>query len=156
MYKNNYMGFSLWGVIIIILFIIIFQSCNICCNNEINNEGFMNITEMKDYIGEVYNINENKKKLNIYNFYAPWCPHSTNFLPIWNNFSEYINNNKSKYNFDINVQSIICDENMDMCTKYEIQGLPTVIYEYNGNKTKYNNARTVESLIKFIDENYIN
>lgn len=162
MYCKNSFGIPLWIIIIVILFIIIFKSCYICCDNEINKENFLNITDMKNYIEKVYDItdapdnNNLTNQLNIYNFYANWCPHSVNFKPIWNEFEKEIEKTKGKYKFSIKTHSIICDENQELCNKYNIQGLPTVLYEYNGNVKKYSNNRSKESLLNFIQENYVN
>jgi len=127
-----------------------------------NKENFLNVTDMKNYIEKVYEItdapNQNnlQNQLNIYNFYADWCPHSVNFKPIWDEFQKEIEKTKSKYKFNIKTYSVICDEQPELCNKYNIQGLPTVLYEYNGEIKKYSNNRSKESLINFIHENYTN
>ncbi len=51
-------------------------------------------------------------------FYAPWCPFSQQFLPI---FEEYSRNNPDE------CISVIADDEPDVCEEYAIEYYPTVI-----------------------------
>jgi len=104
------------------------------CGN-INNEKFNNI------------VNDDTV---IYNFNTLWCGYSIRFQPIWNEFALNNTNNKN-----IKIIDVKCDDqrNEQLCSKYPIEGYPSVIMVKNNVVTNYNGPRTVDDLQKFIDNN---
>ena len=104
------------------------------CGN-INNEKFNNI------------VNDDTV---IYNFNTLWCGYSIRFQPIWNEFALNNTNNKN-----IKIIDVKCDDqrNEQLCSKYSIEGYPSVIMVKNNVVTNYNGPRTVDDLQKFIDNN---
>lgn len=76
-------------------------------------------------------------------FHHPSCGHCQAFKPAW----EEIKKQVSIITNDIN-----CEENPDKCTAYGIEGYPTIILEKGGKRKEFNNKRTVENVVKFIEE----
>lgn len=89
----------------------------------------------ENFVGEI----PNNDTITLY--YAPWCGHSVQFMPIWEKFRE---RNKNK----IIINTINCDE--QKCPA--IPGFPTIVLnKYLGQKEIYfDKERTVENLEQFI------
>lgn len=78
-------------------------------------------------------------------YHASWCGYCKQLLPIWNEFE-----NKLKIrNQNLKVDKILCDNN-GQCKS--INGFPTIIYIKNGKKYTFNKERTLNNLIKFVDQ----
>ena len=60
-------------------------------------------------------------------FYAPWCPFSKQFLPV---FEEYANSNPEE------CMSIIVDDKPELCEEYSIEYYPTIILFKKGKVHK--------------------
>lgn len=60
-------------------------------------------------------------------FYAPWCPYSQRFLPI---FEKYSKGNDQNFCHVVTDQMVVCEE------KYSIEVVPTVVYFENGRVAK--------------------
>jgi thiol-disulfide isomerase/thioredoxin len=69
---------------------------------------------------------KNKEKAYVL-FYATWCPHSQQFLPI---FEEYSKSNPEE------CLSVIADEEPEVFEEYDIEYYPTVIMFKNGKVHK--------------------
>ncbi len=81
---------------------------------------------------------DNKEKAFVL-FYATWCPHSQEFLPI---FKEYAKSNPKE------CLSVIVDEEPDVCEEYAIEYYPTVIMFKNGHVAKRLDAEPGVGLTK--------
>ena len=108
------------------------------CNKN-NQESFQNIGNHNDTI--------------IYNFNTTWCGHSKNFEPTWNKFSDSLKQYENVKAIDVK-----CDlnENIDFCSKFNVQTVPTIIVSRNNELTPYNGPRTLEGLmseLKLNDDN---
>jgi thioredoxin-like negative regulator of GroEL len=90
-----------------------------------------------------------QSNIKIYNFNTSTCPASKEFQLIWDKFSKTEN---SKH---VNVIDVKCDDpkNEKICTKYEIDAVPTVILEKGTQRVPFNGPRTVDNLISFINAN---
>ena len=101
----------------------------------------------------VYNRNEKftnhvTDKPTLHMFMAPWCGHSQNLLPIWENVK------KSEDFKDILFNKVNCDDQIEMCNKYKIKGLPTLIFEkMDGTQIVYKNKNTEELITEFLESN---
>jgi len=84
------------------------------------------------------------------NFFAPWCVWCQRLAPVWEAFAEEI----EKENLDIEVVSIDCVENKDICVQNQIQAFPTLRLFKNGERylQDYRSDRTVENLKSFVKE----
>lgn len=109
------------------------------CYSKNNQESFQNIGNSNDTI--------------VYNFNTTWCSHSKNFEPIWNKFSDSLKQYENVKAIDVK-----CDlnENIDFCSKFNVQTVPTIIVSRNNELTTYNGPRTLEGLmseLKLNDDN---
>lgn len=109
------------------------------CYSKNNQESFQNIENSNDTI--------------VYNFNTTWCSHSKNFEPIWNKFSDSLKQYENVKAIDVK-----CDlnENIDFCSKFNVQTVPTIIVSRNNELTTYNGPRTLEGLmseLKLNDDN---
>jgi len=84
------------------------------------------------------------------NFYAPWCIWCQRLAPVWEAFAEEV----EKDNLSIQVISIDCVENKDLCTEQQIQAFPTLRLFKNGERflQDYKMDRKVETLKSFVKE----
>jgi thiol-disulfide isomerase/thioredoxin len=89
------------------------------------------------------------KKPTIYNFNTKTCGWSKKFQPEWDKFSEIAKSSLP----NIIVKDIKCEENKELCSKYNIPGYPYVLLEIDDKIIPYNGKRTVESLTDFCNKN---
>jgi len=87
----------------------------------------------------------------IINYNTDWCGYSQRLEPIWNDFTKEMG---SKYP-NIKVTNLKCDNpnNKEKCMIPEIEGYPTVILHKGDKKIVFDDMRTKENLLKFIEEN---
>ncbi len=81
-------------------------------------------------------------KDRVFFFYHPSCGHCSAFKPAWEEIKQKIN---------LPAKDINCEDEPDKCTTYGIQGYPTIILEKGGERREFNDKRTVENVIKFIE-----
>ena len=89
------------------------------------------------------------EKTTIYNFNTRSCGWSKKFQPEWDKFSELAKTSLP----NVIVKDVKCDENKEICSKYNIPGYPYVVLEINDKIIPYNGERTAESLIDFCNKN---
>ena len=77
-------------------------------------------------------------------FYADWCGHCQQFKPVWEKI-------KRKMGGKVQFEEVD-DENVFEINKYGVQSYPTIIAEKGGKMFKFNNNRTEDILIDFIEE----
>jgi thiol-disulfide isomerase/thioredoxin len=89
--------------------------------------------------------------MKIVNYNTEWCGYSKRFQPIWDQFTQEM---KTKHK-EIDVIDMKCDkdENKEKCSVPEVEGFPTVVLYKNGTPKPFNDSRSVESLLKFVEEN---
>lgn len=77
------------------------------------------------------------------------CGYCGQFQPVWNSFKKTYNNSFNDTN-KIEIKQIDADQYPEIVRKFNIDGYPTVIGVYNGEKvTEFNGPRTYENLSKF-------
>ena len=116
------------------------------CKNAVNNyEGFDQEHKNK----HTQHTPRDMDELVLY--YAMWCGYSKSFIPEWEKFETYAKNNFPQ----IKVSKIRCEDgNETTCMQKGVDGYPTVIlYTKNGKEIKFGNERTMDGLIKFIQQN---
>jgi protein disulfide-isomerase A6 len=84
-------------------------------------------------------------KIKVYNFNTPWCGHSRNLLPEWNEFEKAVKNNSN-----IEAENVNCDERKDMCDKFPIPGYPTILVVKDGDQIPYEGERTSKAILDFV------
>jgi len=90
-----------------------------------------------------------KPKLILY--YAMWCGYSRQFLPEWEKFEQYATENLK----NINIEKINCEgDNESICNKKGVPGFPYIVLEKSDGKIlPFDGDRTVEELVKFLQNN---
>ena len=80
-------------------------------------------------------------------YYATWCGHSRDFLPVWEQFEEYATANLT----DIKAVKIKCEGDKEsFCSQKGVEGYPTVmLHSQAGETVKFNGDRSLEELIEF-------
>lgn len=81
-------------------------------------------------------------KDRVFFFYHPSCGHCTAFKPAWEEIKKQIS---------IPAKDINCADYPDKCAAYNIEGYPTIIIEKQGKRTEFNDKRTVENVVNFIE-----
>lgn len=81
----------------------------------------------------------------LYYFYSTWCPYCNEFSKEWEQYKNKIAQN----NININIIEVNNCENNELCTKYNIEGFPTLIFQLENNFIKYNNSYTADELYTF-------
>src|SRR5207244_3422738 len=71
-------------------------------------------------------------------FYAPWCGHCKAMAPTWDILAE-------KHGKDLNVGNVDCAdaENSLVCSTYEIDGYPTLLYFRDNSYYSYGGERSL-------------
>jgi thiol-disulfide isomerase/thioredoxin len=82
----------------------------------------------------------------VYLFKASWCPHCTNFAPVWNKLS------KSGMN-DVNFVTYDADTHKEEIRNYEVSSFPTIILKKNNKAIEYSGSRDINSIKEFIKSN---
>ena len=90
-----------------------------------------------------------EKKPTIYNFNTRTCGWSKKFQPEWDKFSELAKSSLP----NIIVKDVKCEDNNEMCSKYNVPGYPYVVLEIDETIIPFNGERTVESLTDFCNKN---
>ena len=108
-----------------------------------NNNGIIRIIVGKNFENEVLNNNNDIMVL----FYAPWCNHCKEFIPIYEKVAKKLKNNNKLIMTKI-------DGSANEVENIPITGFPTILF-FPGNKKKdnpihYKGKRTTEEIIKFI------
>ncbi|XP_039048343.1 probable protein disulfide-isomerase A6 [Hibiscus syriacus] len=81
-------------------------------------------------------------------FYAPWCGHCQKLAPVYEKLAQSFKKAKS-----VLIGKVDCDEHKSLCSKYDVQGYPTVQWFPKGSlepKT-YEGHPTVEALTEFVN-----
>ena len=75
-------------------------------------------------------------------FYGTWCQHSQLMFDEWQLFDETP---------EINVGAVDCDLSWDVCDKFNVDELPTLLWFPPKSRkwVKYNGERSVDSLYEF-------
>lgn len=84
-------------------------------------------------------------------FYAPWCPYSREFLPIWHDFKPIISENEEL--LPVNVLQVDCTVNENLCPLERVTHFPTLIWYSHGGAqwSKYEGKRTVDALLHYVE-----
>lgn len=79
-------------------------------------------TGVQDIHGSMFDkIVKQSNYTSIVEFYAPWCGYCQKLAPTYRKLA------KSLTNYAVNVVSVNCDDNRQLCAKYQIEGYPTLM-----------------------------
>ncbi len=115
------------------------------------NHTFSDLVEFTESILKLNNrvILADKPKLVL--FFAPWCGHCKNFMNSgWKNFVNFHEKNLKSV---VDVVTLSCEENKELCKEIGVRGYPTVILFANGKKIIYDGDRTLEDILYFLSAN---
>lgn len=80
-------------------------------------------------------------------FYATWCGHCQHFAPIYDEIYDAMHTD-DRY-------AILCvdiDESPELASEYEVTGIPTIYLVKDNEKHLYNDQRTKDSIIAFMNQ----
>ncbi|KDO33667.1 hypothetical protein SPRG_19278 [Saprolegnia parasitica CBS 223.65] len=83
-------------------------------------------------------------------FYAPWCGHCKRLAPMWDKLSATLKESGST----AQVGKIDCTKYRRVCSRFSVNGYPTLFFIKNGQVYKYEGARTLEGFTAFIASGY--
>ncbi|XP_060068667.1 protein disulfide-isomerase-like [Ylistrum balloti] len=102
--------------------------------------------EVKVLVGKNFDeVARDKSKDVFVEFYAPWCGHCKQLVPIWNELGE-----KFKDNADVVIAKM--DATANEIADVKVQSFPTLKYFPKNSEEiiDYNGERTLESLVNFV------
>jgi thiol-disulfide isomerase/thioredoxin len=79
-------------------------------------------------------------------FYSPNCPHCIRMAPIWDKVAS---NGPNNPNSAFIVADVDCAAHSDLCNRFGVRGVPTMIFFKDGKMYKYQGAREYNDLVKF-------
>jgi hypothetical protein len=91
--------------------------------------------------------------VQIVNFYTHWCPASTKFLPIWNEFANEV---QTKYPFVKAVDKVCENGGLYECNAQGIDGYPTVMLFIGNKRIPFDRPLNIVSLMQFVTEHLHN
>lgn len=81
-------------------------------------------------------------------YYAPWCPHCTNFLPEWKNMG----GSKKVNGTNVEIEAIDCDAKPEVAERENISGFPTVKLHLGDKVHEYDGARDTATLVLWVEK----
>ncbi len=81
-------------------------------------------------------------------FYAPWCGHCKSLAPVYEKVAKAYDGESG-----VVIAKCDCDAHKDVCSKYGVQGYPTLKWFLKGNKeaTEYEGGRSLGDFVKEIN-----
>jgi len=85
-------------------------------------------------------------------FYAPWCGHCKNLIPVYEVFADAFAHAKDK----VVIAKVDADAHSSLGSRFDVKGFPTLKFFPSGNpeeSQKYEGGRSEDDLISFIEKN---
>jgi thioredoxin-like negative regulator of GroEL len=89
-----------------------------------------------------------KPKNRLVLYYTPWCGHCAMLKPKW---TEFQNNNNLK---DIDIDMVDCDNSKDICNKFKIEIIPTIILHKENNDIIYHGDKEIDKIKEWLNTNH--
>jgi len=139
-YKTQFMIFFFF-----VLFCIVgYYSYRMLAKPVIDNRKLENISNMK----------QRDQDVQLYFFYANWCPHCTKAKPEWNNFKSAFNGKKMN-GYKIDLVDVDCTDtntsNSTLIQKFKIDSFPTVKMVKADDTIDFQSKLTNPNLTSFIN-----
>ncbi len=105
----------------------------------------------KNYVpNKEFLYGEDNNDIIIYFFYTTWCPYCKKARPIWDEFKEKINSDKTYIeNYNIIFREIDCDKESNLVKQFNIEGYPTIKLVRNNKTYNYDAKPDVNNLMEF-------
>uniref|UniRef100_A0A915NZC9 Thioredoxin domain-containing protein n=1 Tax=Meloidogyne floridensis TaxID=298350 RepID=A0A915NZC9_9BILA len=81
-------------------------------------------------------------------FYAPWCAHCKQLMPVW----ELVGHALADKQSPVRVGKVDCTRFTNVASTLSIRGYPTIIFFRNGIQIPYEGERRKEDIIKFAEK----
>lgn len=94
----------------------------------------------------------NSKEPWIIKFYAPWCGHCKRLAPTWNKLSRSLKEAGSS----TQVAKVDCTVHRRVCSRFGVNGYPSLFYINNGNVYKYKGGRSLPAFLDFVESGWKN
>ena len=105
---------------------------------------------MEKYFNFFLLMVKRKKMLTVKLFYAEWCGACRNFKPDWEKIVQRVMD--SKYSNRVKFEKYNIDQNRDLAESLSINGIPTIIFYFEGKNYKYSGERNIEQIIRKIQK----
>ena len=133
-------------IILVVFLVIIFLIASYYAYKLFATPVFENATGGQD----VANANSRTSDVQVYFFFATWCPYCKKAGPEWDAFAETYDGTTLS-NSTIQTTSVDCtDGTSPMIQKYQINGYPTVFAMKNGNRIDFDSKITESALVQFV------
>jgi thiol-disulfide isomerase/thioredoxin len=100
---------------------------------------------------DVANANNRPEEIQVYLFYANWCPHCKKAKPHWDEFKKSYDGKVVKGSRITTIEVDCTDGASPLIQEYKINGYPTVFMKKDGNKIDFDSKITTETLTQFVD-----
>lgn len=117
----------------------------------VGNNTFSDLVEFTESVLKLNNqvIQADKPKIAL--FFAPWCGHCKTFMN--NGWKQFVDFHQKNLTSILDVVTLSCEENNELCKEIGVRGYPTVILFANGKKIVYDGDRTLEDILYFLSAN---
>lgn len=86
----------------------------------------------------------------IIKFYAPWCGHCKRLTPTWHRLSHALQEGGST----TKVGKVDCTVHRRVCSRFGVNGYPTLFYVNDGNVYKYQGARSLNAFLEYVKDGW--
>lgn len=132
------------AVMVIIFGLLAYYAFKWYAKPAITNESLQNVS----------NVNYRDQNVDVYFFYADWCPHCTKAKPQWSTFKQSYQG-KDVNGYTINPIDVNCTEESGssntLIQKYSVNSYPTLIMIKDGNRIDFDSKITTDTLIQFVN-----
>lgn len=90
---------------------------------------------------------DNRYKVEVYLFYASWCPHTKNILNKWNDITTEYKNHKL---YDIKFIKINGDNDVSFTNSFGVKSYPSIYLKYNNVNYFYDAELDTDTFKTFI------
>ena len=84
-------------------------------------------------------------------FYAPWCRYSQELLPEYAKAAGILAQKSSPFK----LAKVDATIEVSLANKFGVEGFPTLIFFHNGKPIQYNGGRTAETIIYWVERNFV-
>ncbi|RLN54265.1 hypothetical protein BBJ29_003679 [Phytophthora kernoviae] len=92
----------------------------------------------------------NSKEPWMIKFYAPWCGHCKRLAPTWNKLSRALKESGST----TRVAKVDCTVHRRICSRFGVNGYPSLFYINDGNVYKYKGGRSLPAFQDFVESGW--